>query len=71
VVTFKRGAAPEVVEHGVTGFVVETMDEFMEAIQRVGEINPQECRGRVQNMFTAQTMVAGYERVYKKVLGIA
>ncbi len=68
VVTFKRGAAPEVVEHGVTGFVVETMDEFVEAIQRVEEINPQECRARVQKMFTAERMVEGYERVYKQIL---
>ncbi len=69
VVTFKRGAAPEIVEHGVTGFVVETMDEFIEAAQHVGEIEPQKCRERVEKMFTAQTMVDGYERVYKRVLG--
>ncbi len=68
VVTFKRGAAPEIVEHGVTGFVVETMDEFIEAAQHVGEIEPQKCRERVERMFTAQTMVEGYERVYKRVL---
>jgi len=71
VVTFKRGAAPEIVEHGVTGFVVETMDEFMEAAQHVDEIEPPKCRERVEEMFTAQTMVDGYERVYKEVLGTA
>jgi glycosyltransferase involved in cell wall biosynthesis len=69
VVTFKRGAAPEVVAHEVTGFVVETMDEFVEAMQDVAEIDPQKCRERVETMFTAETMVDGYERVYTKVLG--
>ena len=70
VVTFKRGAAPEIVAHEVTGFVVETMDEFIEAVKQVGEIDAQKCRQRAESMFTAQAMVDGYERVYKRVLGI-
>jgi len=70
VVTFKRGAAPEVVAHGTTGFVVETMDEFIEAVQHVHEIDPQKCRERVEKMFTAQTMVDGYERIYERILDI-
>ncbi|TKJ28158.1 MAG: glycosyltransferase [Chloroflexi bacterium B3_Chlor] len=70
VVTFKRGAAPEIVAHEVTGFVVETMDEFIEAVKQVGEIDAQKCRERAESMFTARTMVDGYERVYKRVLGI-
>jgi glycosyltransferase involved in cell wall biosynthesis len=70
VVTFKRGAAPEIVAHGTTGFVVDTMDEFVEAVKHVGEIDPQRCRDRVEKMFTAETMVEGHERVYDRVLGI-
>lgn len=70
VVTFKRGAAPEIVAHEATGFVVETMDEFVEAVRRVGEISPRKCRDRVKRLFRAQTMVEGYERLYRSVLGI-
>ncbi len=69
VVTFKRGSAPEVVAHGETGFVVETMDEFVDAVKHVNEINPRKCRERAEKMFTARTMVDNYERVYMKVLG--
>jgi glycosyltransferase involved in cell wall biosynthesis len=70
VVTFRRGAAPEIVAHGITGFVVHTMDEFMDAARRVDEIDPKECRKRVERRFTADTMVDGYERVYETIVGI-
>jgi glycosyltransferase involved in cell wall biosynthesis len=69
VVTFNRGAAPEIVAHGITGFVVDTMDEFIEAVQRVDEIDPQKCRQRVVRHFTAAMMVNGYERVYETIIG--
>jgi len=69
VVTLKRGSTPEVVAHGITGFVVQTMDEFIDAVKRVDEINPQKCRERVENMFTARAMIDSYERVYIKVRG--
>jgi glycosyltransferase involved in cell wall biosynthesis len=70
VVTFKRGAAPEIVAHEATGFVVETMDQFVEAVKQVGEISPRKCRDRVKRLFTAQTMVEGYESLYRSVLGV-
>lgn len=69
VLTFRRGAAPEIVAHGITGFVVETMDEFLEAVEHVDEISPQACRQRAQNMFSARAMIDSYESVYTKVLG--
>jgi len=68
VVTFARGAAPEVVADGKTGFVVETMDQFLEATRRVTDISPRRCRERVERMFTSDRMVEGYEEVYRKVL---
>ncbi|MFC1862001.1 glycosyltransferase family 4 protein [Chloroflexota bacterium] len=69
VVTFKKGAAPEVIAHGVTGFVVETMEEFIEALEHIDEISPQECRKRAESMFTSRAMVDNYERAYLKILG--
>lgn len=68
VVTFKRGSTPEVIAHGITGFVVETMEEFIDAIEHIDKISPQACRERAENMFTARGMVDNYERVYTKVL---
>lgn len=69
VLTFKRGSTTEVVEHGVTGFVVENMDEFMERLMDLDRIEAIKCRERVERMFTDRTMVENYERVYKNVLG--
>jgi len=68
VVAFRRGSASEVVDHETTGFVVETMEQFLEAAQRVQEIDPRKCRERVERLFTAEKMVEGYERVYRNVL---
>jgi len=42
-VTFKRGSAPEVIAHGEAGFVVENMDEFVDAVGYVSEISPRKC----------------------------
>jgi glycosyltransferase involved in cell wall biosynthesis len=68
VVTFKRGSAPEVVTHGVTGFVVETAEEFIHSVEHIDEISPRACRERVEQMFSTGAMVDNYERVYMKVL---
>ncbi|MHC1588505.1 MAG: glycosyltransferase family 4 protein [Methermicoccaceae archaeon] len=68
VITLRRGAAPEIVEHGITGYVATTMDEFMSEVERVDEISPEVCRRRVEERFSARTMVEGYERVYERVL---
>lgn len=70
VVTFGRGAAPEIVDHERTGLVVDTMEEFVEAAKRVAEIHPRDCRDRVEMLFTADIMVEGYEAVYGRVLGV-
>jgi len=66
VLTFRRGSAPEVVEHGVTGFVVKSMDEFIESVNHLDEIEPGKCRERVKRIFTDQIMVNNYERIYIK-----
>lgn len=68
-VIFKKGAAPEVIDHGITGFVVETMEEFIDAAKHIDEISPEACRDRVENMFSARRMVDNYERVYRNILG--
>jgi glycosyltransferase involved in cell wall biosynthesis len=68
VVAWRYGAVPEVVEDGVTGFVVESMDDFVDAIGRVGELDPRAGRARVEECFSGEAMVAGYERAYERAL---
>lgn len=68
VVTFRRGSAPEVVEHGVTGYVVDDTNEFEAALGNLEAIDPHNCRERVERLFTSPVMVDGYEDAYRKVL---
>jgi len=68
VVAWRNGSVPEVVDDGVTGFVVDSMEELVRAIDRVGELDPRALRARVEERFSAEAMVAGYERAYGHVL---
>lgn len=68
VVAFRRGAFAEVVADGVTGFVVDSEEQMVEAIGRVSEINPLECRVRVEREFSAERMADEYEVLYERVI---
>ncbi|MDQ3990981.1 MAG: glycosyltransferase family 4 protein [Actinomycetota bacterium] len=71
VVATPRGAAPEVVVHGETGFVVPVeayAEAAAEALERVDDIDPRACRRRVEERFSAETMVRGYEAAFERAL---
>jgi glycosyltransferase involved in cell wall biosynthesis len=65
VVAFRSGALPEVVEHGETGFVVDTEDQMIEAVQHIGEISPETCRSMAALRFDARRMVNDYINLYR------
>lgn len=69
VLAFPKGAAPEVIADGETGFLVGDVDAMCEAVERCGDLDPHACRRRVEELFSAEAMVAGYEAVYERVLG--
>jgi len=60
---------PEVVVDGVTGLVRDDAAELPDAIEQVASIDPRACRDHVIDHFQPQTMAAGYEAVYRQVLG--
>jgi glycosyltransferase involved in cell wall biosynthesis len=68
VITCPEGAAVEVVEDGVTGALRESIDELAEAVETVRSCSPEACRTRVERMFSAEAMVAGYERVFAETV---
>ena len=68
VVAWRNGSVPEVVADGETGFVVSSVEEMAAAVDRVGDLDPQVMRARVKERFSAEAMVAGYERIYQQVL---
>jgi glycosyltransferase involved in cell wall biosynthesis len=68
VVAWRNGSVPEVVADGETGFIVESVKEMAAGFDRLGELDPHAMRARVKERFSAEAMVAGYERVYQQVL---
>ena len=68
VIAFPRGAACELVEPGVTGFLGETVEALAELVNRTGEIDPEGCRASVADRFNASRMTDGYEAVYEVAL---
>ena len=66
-VAMDLGSCSEVVEDGRTGFLVGTVTEAVQALPRLGEIDRTACRERVQRCFSIDSMVDGYERVYRTI----
>ena len=70
VIAMDLGSCREVIEDGRTGFVVDTVPEAVEALQRLGDIEPAACRQRVQRHFSIDAMVEGYESVYHTIFDL-
>lgn len=68
VIAFNKGAAPEIVKDGETGFIVKDDKEMIEAIKKVDKINRTQCRKHIEKYFTVEKMVDEYERVYEKII---
>ena len=68
VIAMDLGSCREVIADGQTGFLVNDVDEAVQAIQKLSIIDRAVCRGRVQQRFSIATMVDGYERVYQEIL---
>jgi glycosyltransferase involved in cell wall biosynthesis len=68
VVAYPAGAAPEIVDHGITGFLCGSVEEAAEALTRVPSLDRRACRAAVEARFSAQRMVADYLRLYRLVL---
>jgi glycosyltransferase involved in cell wall biosynthesis len=70
VIAMDLGSCREVIEDGQTGFLVANVNEAVQAIGRISEIDRPACRSRVQQRFSIETMVQGYERVYSTIFDL-
>jgi len=68
VIAYSRGSMPELIEHGVTGFLVDSFEEAVAAIGRVGEIDRAACRRSVERRFTVARMADLYIDLYERIL---
>jgi glycosyltransferase involved in cell wall biosynthesis len=69
VIAYSRGSMPELIDHGVTGFLVDSFDEAVAAIDHIGEIDRIACRRAVEEKFTIDRMADQYLKVYRLLLG--
>jgi len=68
VIAYRHGSVPEIVEEGVTGFLVDDQEQALQAAQRIDDIDRARCRQTFEHRFTAQHMAENYLRVYRQVL---
>lgn len=68
VISFACGAAPEIVVPGKTGFLVQNLDEMVQAIPHIDEIDREKTRLHVERNFSVQVMAEKYLHVYEKVI---
>jgi glycosyltransferase involved in cell wall biosynthesis len=69
VVAFASGAVPDIVEHGVTGFLVRSANEMADAIEACGAIEPERCRATARERFSLERMISRYFDVYQQLIG--
>lgn len=67
VVAWRCGSVPEVIDHGVTGFIVDTLDQAVHAVIRVDSLSRQACRRAFDERFDAARMAHGYVEVYRRL----
>jgi glycosyltransferase involved in cell wall biosynthesis len=68
VIAFPEGAAPEIVDDGVTGFLPRDEAEMVQAVGDLGTIDRDACRHSFEERFSAERMVAEYLDLYESVL---
>ena len=68
VLPFPNGAAPEIIDHGGTGYLCRDEDEMTAAVAHIGEIDRWQCRAAAEQRFSLARMAADYERLYRAIL---
>jgi hypothetical protein len=71
VVALRRGAVPEVVRHGRTGWICDDPSQLPRALLHAAKLNPDDCVAHVRAEFSADRMVRRYEQVYRKAIANA
>lgn len=68
VITSRHGSFPEIIEDGRTGFLCDTIEQMIRAVERIEEIDRRRCRQAFETRFTATRMARDYVTVYERLL---
>lgn len=69
VIAWRNGSVPEVVDEGITGFVVDSIDDSVRAVEQVSSLSRRRCREAFERRFSAVRMCEDYVAVYEWLLG--
>jgi len=67
-VAFRRGSVPEIIDNGVSGYVVDNIDEAVQALRAVRSFDRSACRKKFEERFSAARMARDYVDVYERVI---
>jgi glycosyltransferase involved in cell wall biosynthesis len=70
VIAFRRGSVPEVIKEGISGFVVDTMEQAVMAVQRLGGLDRRRVRAEFEQRFTVESMTREYTKIYRELAGV-
>jgi glycosyltransferase involved in cell wall biosynthesis len=65
------GSVPEVLRHGVTGYIAGSVDELVDAVKKIDQLSRRACRDEFERRFTVEVMAANYERVYHQLASVS
>jgi glycosyltransferase involved in cell wall biosynthesis len=60
VIAFRRGSVPEIIDHGITGFIVDSVDDAVQAIPQVAQLKRADCRKAAEERFSSYRMANDY-----------
>jgi glycosyltransferase involved in cell wall biosynthesis len=67
VIAWRNGSVPEVIEHGVTGFIIDSVEEGIEAVERVKDLDRAKIRERFEQRFSVERMANDYVSLYEAI----
>jgi glycosyltransferase involved in cell wall biosynthesis len=70
IIGFRQGSVPEILKHGVTGFIVETVEQAAAAVSQVGTIDRATVRATFERRFSVDVMAKNYERTYAEICAV-
>ena len=68
VIVYPGGAVPEIIEEGHTGFIVEGLEDAVEAARKIPKLSRKRCREIFEQRFTATRMANDYVRAYERLI---
>ena len=67
VIAFRRGSVPEVIDHGVSGYIVDDLDEAVAAIDWLNQLDRAVVRHQFERRFSVERMTRDYVQIYRSL----